>query len=69
MKVRATKAWTPVGYWPAPMHPGFAAKLAKCETNEDLFALCGRGLMDPDAFNEILARRLVPEYERWRTGG
>lgn len=58
---------TPVGVMRTPLHPGWPGKLARCSTNEELFALVDvNGFIDPDALNEVLARRLYGEYFRWK---
>ena len=65
--VKAKTIKTPVGFLRAPLHPLFASKLARCERNEDLFALVSvGGLIDPDAFNEVRARGLYGQYVQWR---
>ena len=61
---------TPVGIYPAPLHPGFAKQLSLCQTNEDLFKLVcgptGSGFVNPDALNEVFARYLYSEYLVWK---
>ena len=59
---------TPYGYFPAPMSPAFTTALAKCEKDEDLFALVEEnGFINPDAFNEVNARGLYFKYKEWKT--
>jgi hypothetical protein len=58
---------TPVGNFRFPLSPGFIKDLEKCETNEDLFKLVeSNGFINPDAFTEIISRRLYYHYKLWK---
>lgn len=68
MEVKAKSIDTPIGRLRGPMSPGFAAELAKCNTNEELFELVEHnGFINPDAINEVWARRLGYEYAQWKS--
>jgi len=55
---------TPVGL--RYHRPGWTETLAKCETDEDLFALVRQNnFIDPDALSEVLHRGLYWDYEEW----
>nr|BDD48405.1 hypothetical protein 10 [Balneolaceae bacterium] len=68
MKVKAQTARTPVGAYPAPLDPNFHKQMEECETKEDLFALIisDKGFVCPDALNEVVARGLYQEYQKWK---
>ena len=67
MKSIAKTVNTPAGKFPFPMNPAFKEDLALCQTNEDLFELVEwHGFINPDAFTEVMARGLVPDYEKWK---
>jgi len=67
MKIKAKFIITPVGFFPAPLHPAFPDELANCETNIDLFELVEQnGFVNPDALNEVEIRNLYPEYVDWK---
>jgi len=66
VKMQATHVDTPLGPYQAPLAPNWPAKLAQCETEEDLFALVREnGMVNPDALAEVLARGLYGEYLSW----
>ena len=68
MKAKAETIETPVGRLRAPLHPGWPRKLAGCATELDLFALVEvGGFVDPDALNEVLARKAYGRYVAWKS--
>lgn len=67
MTMVAETVWTPFGFFKAPLDPSWPRKLARCHSNEDLFCLViTKGLVDPDALNEVQARGLYEQYLAWR---
>ncbi len=67
MKTKAKKIKTPLGFFPAPLSPGFKKQIESFTTNEELFAIVEHnGFINPDAFNEVLARDLYPEYIKYK---
>ena len=63
-KIKSTP--TPVGRFAGHMSPAWPTELAKCKSNEDLFALVDTGFINPDALNEVRARGLYQEFLEWK---
>jgi hypothetical protein len=67
MKPKAKKIKTPLGFFPAPLNPGFKKQIESFTSNEELFQIVEvNGFINPDAFNEIIARDLYPEYIKFK---
>jgi hypothetical protein len=66
-ETKITQTVTPYAIYKGPLSPSWRSDLAKCKSEEDLFALVMPiGFINPDALNEVRARKLYRKYCEWK---